>query len=380
MKKPGIRFKLVASLWAIVLLPLLLIPLTAVGFSPGGGSFYQADQTMLLIAFMVSLPLFLCTLLLTRTITRSILQPLQELTRVAEQIVQGNLDSPIRYRSKDEMGQFSAVFELMRTRLQESTERQKNDEQARNDLIASVSHDLRTPLTSIRGYVEGLQDGVGRDKDKFERYLAVIRDKTNKLDELIEDLFRFSQLESGQLPMNPEPWEAGALLESILQPLEKELAESPAQLTVLRPFPEGRLRADSGRLAQVFDNLIGNARKYAGKSAEITIGAKIGPEGLTVTVHDNGAAIAAEQQPYLFERFYRGDKSRSGEVGGSGLGLAICKHIMEAHGGVIGVFAGEVACQDMGMEVGASGVSGRAIRPAGGNTFFFTLPLAPDFV
>jgi histidine kinase len=392
MRKPGIRFKLVASLWAIVLLPLLLTPLAAFGYSTETGVFHQADQSVLIIVFLVSLPLFVCTLHLARTIKESILQPLQELTSAAEQIVEGNLDTPIRYRANDEMGKFSAVFELMRTRLLESTEQQKKAEQARNDLIASISHDLRTPLTSIRGYVEGLQDGIGRDKDKFDRYLTVIRDKTNKLDERIEDLFRFSQLESGQLPMSLEPWDTGELLETLIQPLEKEMAEGERRLTVLRPFPQASIRADASRLAQVFDNLIDNALKYAGKGAVITIGAERGDDGLTVKVHDNGTAIAAEQRPYLFDRFYRGDKSRSGEVGGSGLGLAICKHIIEAHSGKIGVGAGGEAGMDSGVIPGggtdtdfdgeASGAtdveSGTQAVPAKGNTFFFTLPLAAD--
>lgn len=388
MRKPGIRFKLVASLWAIVLLPLLLIPLAAFGFTTETGTFYQADQNLVIVVFLVVLPLFLCTLHLARTIKESILQPLQELTAVAEQIVEGNLDTPIRYRANDEMGKLSAVFELMRTRLLESTERQRKEEQARNDLIASISHDLRTPLTSIRGYVEGLQDGIGRDKDKFDRYLSVIRDKTNKLDERIEDLFRFSQLESGQLPMSLEPWNTGELLETLIQPLEKEMAEGERRLTVLRPFPQASIRADAGRLGQVFDNLIDNALKYAGKGAVITIGAEPGPDGLTVKVYDNGATIAAEQRPYLFERFYRGDKSRSGEVGGSGLGLAICKHIIEAHGGGIGVEAGVEGGMDSRVGTGgnpgtgseAGGVTDAESRteaaPAKGNTFFFTLPLA----
>lgn len=391
MRKPGIRFKLVASLWAIVLLPLLLTPLAAFGFTTETGAFRQSDQSVLIIIFLVSLPLFLCTLHLARTIKESILQPLQELTAAAEQIVEGNLDSPIRYRANDEMGKFSAVFELMRTRLLESTEQQKKAEQARNDLIASISHDLRTPLTSIRGYVEGLQDGIGRDKDKFDRYLTVIRDKTNKLDERIEDLFRFSQLESGQLPMSLEPWNSKELLETLVQPLEKELAESERRLTVLRPFPQASIRADASRLGQVFDNLIDNALKYAGKGAVITIGAVLGDDGLTVKVHDNGTAIAAEHWPYLFERFYRGDKSRTGEEGGSGLGLAICKHIIEAHGGQIGVEAGGKAGIDSRVGMGGSpatasdreagGVTdvefGAQAALAKGNTFFFTLPLVP---
>jgi len=354
MKKPGLRFQMVASMIVIILLPLLLVPFAAIGIgSSNNSSADEAYNGMIVVVIMVSLPLICCTIWMTRMITRKILRPLRELTLVAEQIVQGNMDCPITYRSNDEMGKFSTVFELMRTRLLESKADQDAYEQARNELIASISHDLRTPLTSIRGYVEGLQDGVARDEIKFGRYLAIIRNKTDKLNELIEDLFRFSQLESGQLQMNCEEIECTHLLESIVRPLEYEFAEGSASLTVIRPFPDGLVRADPVRLTQVFDNLVGNAAKYAGEGARITIGVSPVGELLEVTVRDNGTEIASEQLPHLFERFYRGDKSRSSQSGGAGLGLAICKYIIEAHGGEIGV----------------------RTLPGAGNVFFFSLPL-----
>lgn len=354
MRKPGIRFKLVASLFTVIVLPLLLTPFTAFGISTVNGSpANSADWGMALVGMSVFIPLIFCTMLITRMITVKILRPLKELTLAAENIVQGNLDFHITYKSNDEMGKLSEVFELMRSRLLESMMRQHAYEQARKELISSISHDIRTPLTSIRGYVEGLQDGVVRDEVKFNRYLTVIRDKTDKLDELIEDLFRFSQLESGQLQMSLEEGGCSALLEAIVQPLEHEFADSRTTLAIVRPFPPGMLRADPVRLAQVFDNLVGNAVKYAGEDACVTIGATAAGNSLTVTVRDNGTEIAAEHLPHLFERFYRGDKSRSGEIRGSGLGLAICKHIIEAHGGRIGV----------------------RTEPGEGNVFFFSLPL-----
>ncbi|MBW4082591.1 HAMP domain-containing sensor histidine kinase [Paenibacillus sp. S150] len=354
MKKPGLRFKMAASMLIIILLPLLLIPFAAISIGSNSSSpANEADQGILAVVIMVALPLILCTIWMTRVITRQILRPLKELTLAAENIVEGNMDCPISYRSNDELGRFSAVFELMRTRLLESKINQEAYEQARNELIAGISHDLRTPLASIRGYVEGLQDGVAQDKIKFDRYLSIIRDKTDKLDELIEDLFRFSELETGQLQMNCEENECATLLESIVRPLEDEFAEGTASLTVVRPFPHGMVRADPVRLTQVFDNLVGNAAKYAGEGAHITITASNTGKRLEVAVRDTGTEIAPEQLPHLFERFYRGDKSRSSQAGGAGLGLAICKYIVEAHGGEIGVRA----------------------FPDAGNVFFFSLPL-----
>lgn len=353
MKKPGLRFTMVTSMFIIILLPLLLISVVVgTGFSTDAPA-DKAYNGMIPVVLMVSLPLICCTVWMTRITTRKILLPLRELTLVAEQIVQGNMDCPITYRSNDEMGRFSAVFELMRTRLLESKVNQDAYEQARNELIASISHDLRTPLSSIRGYVEGLQDGVAQDKNKFERYLSVIRDKTDKLNNLIEDLFRFSELESGQLQMNYEEIECDPLLESIIRPLEYEFADGRARLIVLRPFPVGRVLADPVRLTQVFNNLVGNATKYAGEEAHITIAASRAGKRLEVSVSDNGIGIAPEHLPHLFERFYRGDKSRSSHLGGTGLGLAICKYIIEAHGGEIGVHT----------------------LPGAGNVFYFSLPV-----
>ncbi|AIQ60015.1 hypothetical protein PBOR_25995 [Paenibacillus borealis] len=350
--KPGLRFTMVASMFIIILLPLLLISV-ALGTGNNNARADEAYNGMIPVIIMVSLPLICCTIWMTRIITRKILLPLRELTLVAEQIVQGNMDCPITYRANDEMGRFSAVFELMRTRLLESKVNQDAYEQARNELIASISHDLRTPLSSIRGYVEGLQDGVARDTIKFERYLSIIRDKTDKLNDLIEDLFRFSELESGQLQMNYGEMECALLLESIVRPLEYEFAGGKARLTVVRPFPAGMVRADEVRLTQVFNNLVGNATKYAGEEAHITIAASHTGKRLEVSVSDNGTEIAPEHLPRLFERFYRGDKSRSSQLGGAGLGLAICKYIIEEHGGDIGVHT----------------------LPGTGNVFYFSLPL-----
>lgn len=321
MKKPGLRFQMVTSMFIIILLPLLLFSIFVGTSYSNNAPADKAYTGMIPVVILVSLPLICCTIWMTRTITRKILLPLRELTLVAEQIVQGNMDCPITYRANDEMGRFSAVFELMRTRLLESKVNQDAYEQARNELIASISHDLRTPLSSIRGYVEGLQDGVAQDKVKFERYLSIIRDKTDKLNDLIEDLFRFSELESGQLQMNYEEIECDLLLESIVRPLEYEFTEARARLTVVRPFPAGRVRADAVRLTQVFNNLVGNATKYAGEEAHITIAASHTGKRLKVIVSDNGTEIAPEHLPHLFERFYRGDKSRSSQWGEPAWGL-----------------------------------------------------------
>ncbi|WP_181909112.1 cell wall metabolism sensor histidine kinase WalK [Paenibacillus sp. VMFN-D1] len=353
MMKPGIRFKLIASLTGIVIVPVVLMVISGV----------RVKYTVLIdganrVNFMfvlgfLGLAFVLCALILARVIARRILLPLKELNAAAEQIMNGNLDFEVQNRSHDEMGRFSSAFDAMRIRLKESLDQQAANERSRNELIASISHDLRTPITSIRGYVEGLQDGIARDEKRMDKYLAVIRNKTDQLDRMIEDLFQFAQLESGHLAMDLREMDSRELLETSVAPFEVELQNGSVLFTVVRPFPSAPVAVDAGRMMQVFENMIENAKHYAGNGTEITISATDEGERIRIAVKDNGMGISPEDIPYLFERFYRGEKSRSRTYGGAGLGLAICKQIVEAHGGHIGVLS----------------------SPGTGTEFYFTLPV-----
>ncbi|PYI53394.1 sensor histidine kinase [Paenibacillus flagellatus] len=351
--KLGIRFKLIATLTAIIIVPAVLMSISGVRekhTDPIEGALglnFMFLIGILLMAFVI------CAYLLVRVITRRILLPLKELNAAAEQIMNGNLDVEIRNRYHDEMGRFCSAFDVMRARLKESLDRQAAYERSRNELIANISHDLRTPITSIRGYVEGLQDGIARDEQKVARYLTVIKNKTDLLDRLIEDLFQFSQLESGQLVMDIREQDSREFLEAMIAPFEMELHDTAIVLNVERPFPSRPIQVDRDRMAQVFENIIENAKKYAGNSAEVTISTRDEADCIRIVIRDNGIGISEEDTPYLFERFYRGEKSRSRAFGGAGLGLAICKRIVEEHGGHIGVQS----------------------KPGSGAEFFLTLPV-----
>ncbi|MEC0206970.1 HAMP domain-containing sensor histidine kinase [Paenibacillus lautus] len=290
-----------------------------------------------MVTLIVAVAYILCAYILARVITRRILLPLKELNAAAEQIMNGNLNIEIRNRNHDEMDRFSSAFDVMRARLKESLDRQAAYERSRNELIANISHDLRTPITSIRGYVEGLQDGIARDEQKVARYLAVIKNKTDQLDRLIEDLFQYSQLESGQLVLDIRESDSREFLEAMIAPFEMEFHDAAVVLNVERPFPSRSIQVDSDRMAQVFGNMIGNAEKYAGHPVEMRFSAQDEGDQIRIVIKDNGIGIAEEDLPYLFDRFYRGEKSRSRSFGGAGLGLAICKQIVEQHGGHIGV-------------------------------------------
>jgi len=207
-------------------------------------------------------------------------------------------------------------------------------------------------MSSIKGYVEGLRDGIANNKERYDRYISVIMDKTEKLDKLIDELTIFSQLEMGHLDIHPIKRIVDEMLEEILNPIEMEFADMPIQLILQKPFPRVMVNADRGRLSQVFDNLIGNAKRYVGENGVITISAAIEDKEVKIAVKDNGTGIDSIDRPHVFELFYRSDKSRSSEYGGAGLGLAICKQIIEKHGGKIWV----ESTQNVGTE------------------FYFTLP------
>ncbi|WP_366922948.1 ATP-binding protein [Metallumcola ferriviriculae] len=281
------------------------------------------------------LSLLILMVIFTWYISRSILTPLSELNNAAQNISQGNLEFEIINKRDDELGKFARAFDNMRHRLKESLDKQAAYQRARKEMIAGISHDLRTPIASIKGYVEGLQDGVASNKEMFDRYLAVIKNKTEQLDRLIDDLSQFSQLELGKVTLTLTTENSAALLNDIIKNWELEFSNEPIDFKVIRPFPSVSLEVDRYRLIQVIDNLVENARRHVSKDGEITISAVQENQLIIISVSDNGTGISGEDLPHIFELFYRGERSRSRAYGGSGLGLAICKHIVEAHGGII---------------------------------------------
>ena len=345
----GICKKLIASFFSLLFLPALAVLVT--------GFHSQDIPSVLAIVQILSallVPFFLCALILGWIISSSILKPLQELNSATKKIMDGNYEFAFNYKNNDEMGDLCAAFDLMREQLKMSLEKQAALEYSRKELIAGISHDLRTPMSSIKGYVEGLQDGIIHDRERFNRYITVIKNKTESLDNLIESLFRYSQLDINE---QKEAFicDSRELLKAVTGPIELEFADQPIGLTVIKPFPSVRVYANENGIEQVFDNLISNAKRYVDKNGTITIQANIDGTSLKISVKDNGTGISQEDLPYVFDHFYRSEKSRSRNFGGAGLGLAICKKIIENHGGRIWAESTLNA----------------------GTTFYFTIPLAP---
>jgi len=268
-------------------------------------------------------------------ISRGITRPLRQLVNATRYIAGGNLDSRVSITARNELGELGDAFNTMVDELQQSLSREKALENSRRELIANVSHDLRTPLTSIRGYVEGLRDGVAEDPEKVKRYLDVIHEKTLSLERLITDLFQLSQLDAGQLEMKPGQMQATDLLEQIAARFQPDIEAAGINMYTEIPAGLPALTVDRDRIEQAVGNIIANAIKYTPTGGTISLMAVPEPQGVRVMVADTGEGISPEDLPRVFERLYRGEKSRSRQSGGTGLGLAIAKQIIEAHGGRI---------------------------------------------
>ena len=213
----------------------------------------------------------------------------------------------------------------------------KRLERIRQDFVANVSHELRTPLTTIRGYVEVLQDGSLEDRSQAIQFLQIIDRHTQRMEKIVSDLLLLSEIESPNRSLRKAPFAMTELISSVVEAL-RPMAESKEQtvrVKVASALP--RLRADSLKIHQVITNLLHNAICYTPDTGKICITAKSLEKGMEISVTDNGMGIPPEDLPRIFERFYRVDKGRSRDLGGTGLGLSIVKHIVEAHGGKVGV-------------------------------------------
>jgi len=292
-----------------------------------------------LIALFV-LTIIALIIVLSKILADGIITPLRELNYAAERISAGDLDFEMTYDKEDEFGKLCSEFDRMRLKLKDSLSKQVQYEKSRRQLIASISHDLKTPLTSIKGYVEGLQDGLVTDESTYQRYLRVIWDKSNRLNHLIDDLFIFSKMELGEFKIDPVQVDADMLLDELLSSRELELRElelreHDVDFHVQRPIAQAKLLVDVNRMGQVLDNLIDNALKFT--KTKIHIRTDIEDKAFAIFISDDGVGMEEDDLPYIFDHFYKIDKVRSTNAKGTGLGLAICKELIEAHDGSIHV-------------------------------------------
>jgi histidine kinase len=286
---------------------------------------------------MLIVILILTNGLLTYYVSRSIIKPINRLKEAAEKIGQGQLDSRLLVTGKDEISQLTRTFEQMREQLKHSTDIQRQYEENRKELIAHISHDLKTPITTIKGYVEGIRDGVANTDEKRERYLQTIYQKSIDLDRLIDELFLYSKLDLKKVSFHFIEMDLKNYLMDFAEELAFELENRSIKLRFVYDDAENYIMmADPEKLRRVFTNIIENSLKYMDKeNGEIHVSLRKTSEDIRISISDNGSGISQEALPYIFDQFYRAEQSRNKQTGGSGLGLSIAKMVIEAHGGTI---------------------------------------------
>jgi signal transduction histidine kinase len=337
--------------------------------SPFDHPFRSVQPTIARSFLLAGLAIGGLTLLVGLALSREMSRPLVDLTAATRAVAAGDLSVRVPVRHHGEVRELAIAFNTM-------TEELDRTDELRRNLTADVAHELRTPLSVIRGKLEGVLDKV---YPCTPEHLSPILEETKLLTRLVEDLHLLSLAEAGQLPLEKRVTDVGALLRDAQVNFGPQAADRGVMLALDLPSELPKVRADQRRIAQVLGNLLTNALRHTPSGGRVTLSAAVkysppllretGEGMLEVTVADTGPGIPPEDLPYIFERFWRGEKSRSRAGGGAGLGLAIAKHLVQAHGGEIGVESPSTLRRGSGQ----AGLKADEVRE--GTTFYFTLPL-----
>jgi len=272
-----------------------------------------------------SLVAVVIALLITFFLSRRILAPVKSLTLAASRLGQGDFSQRVQVQDKGEVGELAQTFNTMASDLERA-------EKLQRDMVADVAHELRTPLSNIRGYLEAVRDGVMKpDADA----IGSLNEEVSLLSRLVDDLQDLALAEAGELKLQPQAEDIAKLINQAVSAVSTQVAAKAVSVSTGLPDKLPSVNIDSQRITQVLRSLLENAITHTGKDGAITIVARQQGNYLEVTVVDTGEGISPEDLPNIFERFYRGDKSRTRATGSSGLGLTIAKRLVEAHGGRI---------------------------------------------
>jgi signal transduction histidine kinase len=305
---------------------LIITPLDSTGITSASGEFLASVNQAIIKSGVIAGGI---ALVLGALLFFQITAPLRQLKKAAAKIAQGDLSQRVKVTTRDEFGQVGLTFNHM-------VESLSNQEIQRQHMVADIAHELRTPLTAIQGTLEGIQDGVfSMDEEQVSALYA----ETTLLNRLVGDLRLLSLAETGQLKLDLKKVEPGALLAQIAERIRPQARQKDIQLITEIAGNLPIVLLDADRITQVITNLIANALRYTPVGGTITLQAAFRPatHRLEIGVADTGSGIAPEDLPFIFDRFYRADKSRTRVSGGSGLGLAIVKQLVEAHGGRVRV-------------------------------------------
>ena len=355
-----LKTRIVLGFTMIILMPLLLFAATLYGFSQSQAQKAQAvtesDGTVYDISItdsadsqgrvhVMAKDLFISAFVILISVAlvvglwvyRSIAVPLVKLKKATQNIKEGNLDFVLDVEGKDEFSELCQDFEEMRRRLKESTEEKSLMEKENRELISNISHDLKTPITAVKGYVEGIMDGVADTQEKMDRYVRTIYNKTNEMDHLINELTFYSKIDTNRIPYTFSKLNVEDYFADCSEEVGLELETRGIELVYANYVEKDvMVIADGEQIRRVIHNIISNAIKYMDKpKGIIQIRIKDVGDFIQIEIEDNGKGIGPKDLPYIFDRFYRTDVSRNSSKGGSGIGLSIVKKIVEEHGGNI---------------------------------------------
>ena len=358
-----LKQRIILGFLMIILVPMLLLAATLYGFSEAqhrstskNEAVQEADYDITIgetgvdgsgLRIMTK-DLFFTSLVILRVtsvsvglwIYRSVATPLVKLRKATQNIKDGNLDFVLDVEGADEFAELCRDFEEMRRRLKESAEEKLVLDKENKELISNISHDLKTPITAVKGYVEGIMDGVADTPEKMDRYVRTIYNKTVEMDHLINELTFYSKIDTNRIPYTFSKLNVEDYFSDCAEEVGLELETRGIQLCYANYVDSDvQVIADGEQIRRVIHNIISNAIKYMdkgkGMKGIIQIRVKDVGDFVQVEIEDNGKGIAAKDLPYIFDRFYRTDVSRNSAKGGSGIGLSIVRKILEDHGGKV---------------------------------------------
>ena len=296
--------------------------------------FYRPGTMIVLLYVLLGIGVFSVSFLLLQS--RS-MRYISRISSAMREIAEGDLNITLDVEGDDEFADMAENLNNMVEELRQLMDRERESERKKNELITNVAHDLRTPLTSIIGYLELLSGPVKLNEEMQKKYLDITYKKSKRLQKLIEDLFGFTKLNYGKISMKVSKVDIVKLLSQMLEEFYPNFMEKNLAYELQSNVTAKVITADGNLLARLFDNLINNAIKYGSEGKKIIVKVDATDTVVTVSVTNFGYVIPKEELPLLFEKFYRVEQSRSVNTGGTGLGLAIAKNIVDMHGGTIGV-------------------------------------------
>ncbi len=296
--------------------------------------FAHAGSLVTIVYVVIGIVLFAITFLLMQ---EKSIRYIDQISAAMQNISEGDLNTTVDVIGDDEFSGMAANLNKMVEDIRELMDKERESERTKNELITNVAHDLRTPLTSIIGYLELLSGPAQMPPEMQKKYIDITYTKAKRLEKLIEDLFGFTKLNYGKISMKVSKVDIIKLLSQLLEEFYPNFEEKNLSYELQSNVPAKVISADGNLLARLFENLVGNAIKYGADGKRILVRVHATEQIVTVSVTNYGYVIPKDELPMIFDKFYRVEQSRSTNTGGTGLGLAIAKNIVDMHGGTIGV-------------------------------------------